>query len=114
MPLWGHDCPLLALAALAPLSLAADGPVRSWLPMLSPLFCEQAWWCLSLGLFAGVAIPGSGLLSPVSSLRLPSGHSSQVLTLSNAAWTSLPSPHLLLVGAGICVASTLEELQLGM
>ena len=105
MPLWGHDCPLLALAALAPLSLAADGPVRSWLPMLSPLFCEQAWWCLSLGLFAGVAIPGSGLLSPVSSLRLPSGHSSPVLTLSNATRTSLPIPCLLVVDAGVCTAS---------
>ena len=41
-----------------------------------------------------VAIPQSGLLAQVSSLRLPSGHSSQVLTLSNAAWTSLPNPGL--------------------
>ena len=61
-----------------------------------------------------VAIPQSGLLAQVSSLRLPLGHSGPVLTLSNAAWTSLPSPRLLLVGAGVCVASTLEELPLGM
>ena len=92
MPLWGCNCPLLALVALAPLCLAGDGPVRSQLALLSPLFCEQTWQCLSLGLFTGVIIPESGLLSQVSSLRLPSGHSSLVLTLSNAAHTSLPSP----------------------
>ena len=39
-----------------------------------------------------VAIPQSGLLAQVSSLRLPSGHSGPVLTLSNAARTSLPNP----------------------
>ena len=91
----------------SPLSLAGDGPVCSWLPMLSPLFCEQAWWCLSLGLFAGLAIPGSGLLCQVSSLRLPSGHSGPFLTLSNAACTSFPSPRLLVVGSDISVASLL-------
>ena len=52
MPLWGCDCPLLALAALACLSPAGDGPVCSRLALLSPLFCEQAWRCLRLGLFA--------------------------------------------------------------
>ena len=70
MLLWGRSCPLPALAALTSLPLAADGLVRSQLALLSPLLCEQAWWCLSLGLFAGVAIPESGLLSQVSSLRL--------------------------------------------
>ena len=50
--LWGHDCPLLALAAFACLSPAGDGLARSWLVLLSPLFCEQAWRCLRLGLFA--------------------------------------------------------------
>ena len=47
---------LLALA-LAHLPPAGDGPVHSWLALLwcllSPLFCEQAWQCLRLGLFAG-------------------------------------------------------------
>jgi len=38
-----------------------------------------------------VAIPQSGLLAHVSSLRLPSGHSGLVLTLSNAARASLPT-----------------------
>ena len=60
-----------------------------------------------------VAIPQSGLLAQVSSLRLPSGHSGLVLTLSNAARASLPSPCLLVVGAGICAASPLGELPLG-
>ena len=53
MPLWGHNCPPLALAALACLSLAGDGPVCSQLALLIPLFCEQAWRCLRLGLFVG-------------------------------------------------------------
>ena len=60
-----------------------------------------------------VAIPQSGLLSQVSFLRLPSGHSGLVLTLSNAAHASLPSPRLLVAGAGICTASPLGELPLG-
>ena len=60
-----------------------------------------------------VAIPHSGLLAQVSSLRLPSGHSGPALTLSNAARSSLPSPHLLVVNAGICAASLLGELPLG-
>ena len=106
-PLWGHSCPPLALAALDPLSLAGDGPARSRLALLNPLFCEQAWQCLSLGLFAGVVIPGSGLLSQVSSLRLPTGHSDPVLTLSNIAHASLLSPCLLVANAGICTAPLL-------
>ena len=54
-----------------------------------------------------VAIPQSGLLAQVSSLRLPSGHSSLILTLSNAARTSLPSPRLLVADADICAACLL-------
>ena len=69
--------------------------------------CEQARRCLSLGLFPGVAIPGSGLLSQVSSFRLHSGHSGLVLTLSNAARISLSSPRLLVANAGVCTASLL-------
>ena len=51
-----------------------------------------------------IAIPQSGLLAQVSSLRLPSGHSGPVLTLSNAAHASLPSLHLLVAVAGVCAA----------
>ena len=54
-----------------------------------------------------VAIPQSGLLSQVSSLRLPSGDSGLVLTLSNAARASLPSPRLLVADVGIYATSPL-------
>ena len=52
MPLWGHDCPLPALAALAGLSLAGYGLAHSQLALLSPLFHEHAWRCLQ---FSSVA-----------------------------------------------------------
>ena len=88
--------------------------VCSWLILFSPLFCARAWRCLRLGLaFRMVVIPQSGLLAQVSSLRLPSGHSGLVLTLSNAAHTSLPSPRLLVAGASVCAASPLREIPLG-
>ena len=51
--LWGRDCPFPALVALACLSPVGDGLIHSWLALLSPLFCEWAWQCLRLGLFAG-------------------------------------------------------------
>ena len=57
--------------------------------------------------FHQVAVPWSGLLSQVSSIRLPLGHSGLVLTLSNAARASLPSPRLLVADAGVCDASPL-------
>ena len=55
----------------------------------------------------GIVIPQSGLLSQVSSLRLPLGHSGLVLTLSNAARASLSSPHLLVADASVWAASQL-------
>jgi len=56
-----------------------------------------------------LAIPQFGLQSHVSSLRLSSGHSGQVLTLSTdyAAHTSLSSPHWLVVDVSICATSPL-------
>ena len=86
--------------------------VFSWLDLFSPLLCVRAWRCLRA--FHEVAIPQSGLLAQVSLLRLPSGHSGQVLTLSNAARASLPSLCLLVAGAGVCTASPLGELPLGL
>ena len=80
--------------------------VRSWLVLLSPLFCERAWWCLRLGLFH-IAIPQPGKLSQLSCLRLPLRHSGLVLTQSYAACTSLSSPCLLVADASIGVASLL-------
>ena len=109
MSLWGCDCPLPALAACH-----QRGMVCSWLVLFSPLFCARAWWCLRLGLaFRVVVIPQSGLLAQVSSLRLGLGHSGQILMQSNAACASLPSPCLLVAGAGVCAASPLGELPLG-
>ena len=55
----------------------------------------------SLILSLSLGIPQFKLLSHVSSLPLPSGHSGPVLTLSNATGSSLFSPHLLVADAGI-------------
>ena len=96
MPLWGRDCALLALAALACLSPAGDGPVRSQLSLLSPLFCELAWRCLRLGLFTGELSH-----SLVCYLKLVSSDCPWVLTLSNAACASLPSPRMLVVDVAV-------------
>ena len=102
MSLWGCDCPLLALVACH-----QRGMFCSRLSLFSPLFCAWAWQCLSLGLaFRVVVIPQSGLLAQVSSLRLPSQHPGQILTLGNAACASLPSPCLLVVGACVCLQLT--------
>ena len=48
-----------------------------------------------------LAIPRFKLLSHVSSLQLPSGHSGLVLTLSNAACSSPFRPHLLVADEGV-------------
>ena len=123
LPLSGSGCPFPA--SLPP---AGDGPVHSQLALLwyslSPLFCEQPCSalgygflqdsslsvCLSLSVFfffLSLAIPQFGLLSHVSSLRLPSGHSGPVLTLSNAAHASLFSPSLPVADASIWATSLL-------
>ena len=57
--------------------------------------------------FFSLAIPQFGLLSHVSSLRLPSGHSGPVLTLSNAAHASLSSLCLLVEDASVWGTSLL-------
>ena len=54
-----------------------------------------------------LVIPQFGLLSHVSSLRLPSGHSGPVLTLSNAAPASLFSSCLLVADSSIWATSPL-------
>ena len=114
---------LPALAGMhLPLCLwQGEGLVHSWLALLwyllNLLFCEQARLCLwafrgkvlSLSFFfpLSLAIPQFGLLSHVSSLRLSSGHSGQVLTLSNAARTSLFSPRLLVADTSFWAISPL-------
>ena len=81
-------------------------PASSSLEFLSLSFllrmgrqCVSAFCRLILSL--SLAIPQCKLLSHVSSLRLLSGHSGLVLTLSNAARSSLFSPHLLVADASI-------------
>ena len=59
-----------------------------------------------------VAIPQSGLLAQVSSLWLRSGHSG--LILEKHCSPRLPAHCLLVVGAGVCAASPLGELPLGL
>ena len=46
LPASSSDCPCLPVSG-------PDWPVGSRLALLSPLFCERAWQCLRLGLFAG-------------------------------------------------------------
>ena len=122
MPSLGPRLPLSSSGCSPPASLplVGHGPVRSWLALLwyllSPLFCERAWQCprlelfaekffLSLSFFSGYA--QSGLLSHVISLRLPSGHSVPVLTLSSAGRASLFSPRLLVADRSVWATSPL-------
>ena len=78
----------------------------------------MGWQCLRLELFTGkfslslffslsLAIPQFGFLSHVSSLRLSSGHSGMVPTLSNAAHASLFSPRLLVADESVWDTSLL-------
>ena len=82
------------------------GPVRSQLALLwyslNPLFCEPARLQVRLEPFTGkfslfflslsLAIPQFGLVSQVSSLRLSSGHSGLVPTLSMQTSPPCPAP----------------------
>ena len=63
--------------------------------------------------FRVVAIPQSGLLAQVSLLQLRLAIPARFLK-STAAHTSLPSPRLLVADAGVCAASPLGELLLGL
>ena len=99
---------------------APGGRWASLLPASSPLVFAQSFahflWESSLSLFLSVssfsfslslAIPQFVFLSQISSLRLPSGHSGKVLTLSNAARASPFSPRLLVVIVSIWATSLL-------
>ena len=129
MPFLGPRFPLIFQLWLLPACLSAPGggwaspqPASSPLVFTQSFFCERAWQCLRLELFAGkfslslsffffplsLAIPQFGLLFHVSSLRLPSGHSGLVLTLSNATCASLFSPHLLVLDTYAWATSPLE------
>ena len=104
MPSLGLRLPLSGSGCRPPASLppVGDRPVHSQLALLwcllNPLFCERARLCLrafhgkvlSLSFFLlSLAIPQFGLLSHISSFRLSSGHSGQVLTLRMQPMTPL-------------------------
>ena len=120
---WRPVCSLVGVPSLGPsLSLspphcllppAGDGPVLRRLALLwncsVSLFCELPAVCSSWLIFSfSLAIPQFKLVSHVSSLRLPSGHSGPVLTLSHATRSSPFSPHLLVADAGIWGTFLLE------
>ena len=93
------------LSPLPPASGGA-GPVRSLRALLwtcsEPLFCEWPAVCSGRLIFSlSLAIPQFKLVTHKSSLRLSSGHSGPVLTLSNAAGSSPFHPHLLVADVGV-------------
>ena len=100
-------------------SCMGEGPLHSKLALpcysVNPLFCEWARlhvrdFCGKVILFfPSLVIPQFGLLPHISCLRLSSGPSGPVLTLStdDAACTSLSNPHLLVVDASIWATSLL-------
>ena len=91
------------------------GPVCSQLALLwyslNLVFCELESFIetFSFLFFSSLVIPQFGLLSHVSSLRLSTGHSGPVLTLStdDASCTSLPSPRSLVADASVWANSPL-------
>ena len=93
------------LSPLPPASGGA-GPVLGLRALLwtcsVPLFCEQPAVCSGRLIFSlSFAIPQFKLESHKSSLRLSSGHSGPVLTLSSAAGSSPFRLHLLVADAGV-------------
>ena len=81
---------------------ASPQPASSSLELLSPFILRTAmFWLVNL-LSLSLVIPQFKLLSHVRTLRLPSGHSGPVLTLSNAAHSSPFRPHLLVADASVC------------
>ena len=82
---------------------AGPQPVSSSLDLLRPFVLQMAssvFWPVNF-LSLSLAIPQFKLVTHKSSLRLSSGHSGPVLTLSNAARSSLFHPHLLVGDAGV-------------
>ena len=82
-------------------------PAISSLELLSPFVLRTAVSVFRPVSFLSLAIPQFKLLSHVSSLRLPSGHSGPVLTLSNAARSSPFCLHLLVADVGVWGTSLL-------
>ena len=68
--------------------------------VLGPAVSSVGAFCMLI-FSLSLAVLQFKLLSHVSSLRLPPGHSGLVLTLSNAAGSSPFSPYLLVADAGV-------------
>ena len=101
--LGAEPAPFLSL--LPPVSGGA-GPFRSLRALLwtcsVTLFCEQPAMCSGRLIFSlSFVVPQFKLVTHKSSLRLSSGHSGPVLTLSNAAGSSPFRSHLLVADAGV-------------
>ena len=100
---WGRACPF----PLSPASCHRRGWASLWPASSSwtcsvPLFCEWPAVCSGRLIFSlSFAVPQFKLETHKSSLRLSSGHSGPVLTLSNATRSSPFRPHLLVADAGI-------------
>ena len=82
-------------------------PVCCFMSSSNCCFLTTVLRILKVRAFHGIAIPQSGLLSQVSSLRLPSRHPGPVLALSNAACASLSSPPLIVGDASVWAAAPL-------
>ena len=91
----------------SPLPLASGGAglvrCRLALPWTcsDPLFCERPAVCSGWLIFSLLLFHRFKLVTHKSSLRLSSGHSGPVLTLSNAARSSPFRPHLLVADAEV-------------
>ena len=92
--------PLLCLLPPAGLGWSVAGELFSGLAQT--LFCERPAVCLGQIIFSlSFAVPQFKLVTHKGSLRLPSGHSGPVLTLSNAACSSPFHPYLLVADEGV-------------
>ena len=106
MPSLGLSFPLSPFPSPLPPASGGAGLVRHRLALLwtcsDTLFCKQPAVCSGRLIFSlSSAVPQFKLVSHKISLRLPSGHSGPVLTLSNAARSSPFLPHLLVADVGV-------------
>ena len=101
----GPSLPLSpASCLLPPARVGRSQPASSSLELLRPFVLRTAGSVFGLVNFLSLLFK---LLSHKSSLRLPSGNSGLVLTLSNAACSSPFLPHLLVADAGVWGTSLL-------
>ena len=100
---WGRACPfpLPPPCLLPPAGLGRPQPTSASLDLLGPFVLRMAGSVFGPVNFLSFAVPQFKLVTHKSSLRLSSGHSVLVPTLSNAARSSLFRPHLLVADAGV-------------